>query len=59
MGLVVLAKDVILADVLYLKGVGRPVEKIEVGVNLIRFWFSGYSSALAHPYDVVGVERAN
>lgn len=65
MGIVALAKDVKLGDIVYLRGggqiqlEGRTVERIEVGRHLIRLWVGGHNTALIHPYEVVGVERAD
>ena len=65
MGIVALARDVRLGDIVYLRDgnssqlEGKHVERIEVGSVMIRLWVGGYTTALVHPYEVVGVERAD
>lgn len=64
MGLVVLAKDVLAGDVAYIRRdeasrlVGLPVERVEVLENSVRLWLPGHATAIMHPYEVLGVERA-
>lgn len=60
-----LAKDVRPGDTVYLRRgdalllEGRLVERVELLTHTVRLWFGGHATAIMHPYEVLGAERAD
>ena len=65
MGIVSLAKDVRPGDTVHVRRgdsfplEARTVERVEILAHTVRFWFGGHATAVMHPYEVLGVERAD